>query len=539
MSKEIILRDYQVEVYNDILSSLNRYKSVLGVVPTGGGKSVLIGKMCQDLSGRTLVLTHREEILTQNSAWIDNVGMLSGKIDTLRHDNRVVVAMVQTLNPRLKKFGLDYLGDFDNIILDEVQILIFEKVFSQYNYKKLIGFTGTPVVDKKITTTIDGVEFVQDYTMSEIFDHMVQGMDTQELIDLGNLVQEHNVALDLPDFDKLKESSSSPDGYTKKSLNEVYSNKASLDIVLEAYRKYGEGKKTLIFNASAEINKIVCDFFKAQGLNAKLFDSVNPTEMNPDTGRKYTRKEIVQWFSDTPDAILVNVNVFTTGFSENEVECIILNRATKSLSLYIQIVGRGSRPSNKILKDYFTLVDLGQNIHEHGRWSEPRDWEDYFTPSPPKRKRISDMLSTWECDECFYYNEVGEIVCANCGKEKVDVSIESGAKKKDKKGELVELSPRPLPKGNSIVNYAKSQKQDSTFAFKVLDRAIIDLFKSHNVAKDFYENNKDRLDQRIKEIYMKPYFAIINSDLKGVNRTLDKQVEKVRIKVEKIYNYEQ
>jgi len=61
MSKEIILRDYQVEVYNDILSSLNRYKSVLGVVPTGGGKSVLIGKMCQDLSGRTLVLTHREE----------------------------------------------------------------------------------------------------------------------------------------------------------------------------------------------------------------------------------------------------------------------------------------------------------------------------------------------------------------------------------------------------------------------------------------------------------------------------------------------
>jgi len=55
--------------------------------------------------------------------------MLSGKIDTLRHDNRVVVAMVQTLNARLKKFGLDYLGDFDNIILDEVQILIFEKSF--------------------------------------------------------------------------------------------------------------------------------------------------------------------------------------------------------------------------------------------------------------------------------------------------------------------------------------------------------------------------------------------------------------------------
>ena len=89
------------------------------------------------------------EILNQNSEWLPNVSYLTAKDETLRYDAKIVIAMVQTAFARIKKYGTAYLGDFDNIILDEVQVLIFEKVFEQYNYKKLIGFTGTPVLNKK------------------------------------------------------------------------------------------------------------------------------------------------------------------------------------------------------------------------------------------------------------------------------------------------------------------------------------------------------------------------------------------------------
>ena len=125
------------------------------------------------LKGRILILTHRVEIFQQNSDWLNEVGLLSSDINTVRYNSQIIIAMVQTLDARLKNYGSNYIGQFDNIILDEVHILIFEKVFSKYNYKKLIGFTGSPVIyGKKLEWSIDGVDYVEDYTLSKIFDKL-------------------------------------------------------------------------------------------------------------------------------------------------------------------------------------------------------------------------------------------------------------------------------------------------------------------------------------------------------------------------------
>jgi superfamily II DNA or RNA helicase len=248
----IKLRDYQQPFYDEILEELyvQNTARICSVLPTGGGKSVIIGKLANNLKGRTLILTHRIEILKQNSDWLINAGILSSKENTLRYDNKIVIAMVQTLFARIEKYGINYLGEFDNIILDEVHILIFEKVFNKYKYKKLIGFTGSPVVyGKNIYTEIDGVEYVEPYTLSRLFDKIVCGPDSQDLIDLGYLVQDFNVTLKLPDFDKLRESKTNPDGYTAKSMNELYHNTVSLKKLDEAYFKYAKGKKTIIFNS--------------------------------------------------------------------------------------------------------------------------------------------------------------------------------------------------------------------------------------------------------------------------------------------------
>lgn len=543
---EIKFYDYQQPFYDAIINKLfiENVKSVLGVLPTGGGKSVIIGGLANRLPGRTLVLTHREEILTQNSEWIKNVGLLSSKIDTIKWDNKVVICMVQTLDARIKKYGIEYLGAFDNIILDEVQILIFEKVFSQYNYKRLIGFTGTPVLDKKIYTEIDGVEFVEDYTLSLLFDDIVIGPDTQDLIDAGKLCQDYNIVLNLPDFDKLKESDSSPDGYTKKSLNEVYQNTASLNILTEAYNKYGKGKKTLIFNASTKINKFVYDHFVKLGINVKIFDSVNDTGLNPETGKKWTRKQIVKWFKESTDGVLINTNVFTTGFDDREVECILMNRATKSLSLFIQIAGRGGRSTTKIYKDKFTFVDLGQNIHTHGRWSEKRDWKQYFYSSGPRRRNKMDMLSTWECDFCNSLNIMGEVACDSCQMPKTVVVTEK-SEKKNKDGELIELQKMPPPRARNIIDYTKAIGEDDTFAFRLLRNKIIELFQHHNVQKDYYINKRNLFHKRIKEIFTPIYFAIIkdkdflNQKMIIKRRKLDTEIGIVIKKIDKKYGYKE
>ena len=61
----------------------------------------------------------------------------------------------------------------------------------------------------------------------------------------------------------------------------------------EAYNKYGKGKKTIIFNATTEINSIVLDFFRSKQVECMMFDSVNSAEINPETGKKYKRKELI------------------------------------------------------------------------------------------------------------------------------------------------------------------------------------------------------------------------------------------------------
>lgn len=546
---EINLYKHQQVFYDDIWKELEpgNVNKICAVLPTGGGKSVIIGKLANELPGRTLVLTHREEILNQNADWISNVGLIGSGINTLKYDNKVVIAMVQTLDARIKKYGEDYLGKFDNIILDEVQVLIFEKVYSQYSFKNLIGFTATPTVyGKKIYTTIDDVEYFEPYTLSVLFDKLVCGPDVQDLIDLGYLTQDYNIVLKLPNFDKLKESDSSPDGYTKKSLDEVYTNTASLNILSKAYYDYCKGKKTLIFNASTKINKFVYDYFLKLGLNVMMFDSVNKADINPKTGKKYTREEVIEWFKNTPDAILINTNVFTTGFDVTDVECVVVNRATKSLSLYIQMVGRGSRITKKIYKDKFTVIDLGQNVHEHGRWSARRNWEDWFYSPGLKRKNIIDLLATWQCEYCGGLNVKGEIVCTECSAEKLDAVI-NGKSKKYKEGEFEIVQDMPPPRASSIIRYTKAQGQNGTFAFKLLREKIVELFINYKVSKSFYERRKDDyvdsngkqkdgFHKRVKRIFTPIYFAIIkDKELSGANRRLETEYERIINQIEKLY----
>jgi superfamily II DNA or RNA helicase len=81
------------------------------------------------------------------------------------------------------------------------------------------------------------------------------------------------------------------------------------------------------------------------------------------TSNTEERKDILHWFKH-PDAILTSVGILTTGFDEPTVDTIILNRATKSLTLYYQMIGRGSRKLPN--KDQFTVIDLGNNAARFG-----------------------------------------------------------------------------------------------------------------------------------------------------------------------------
>ena len=134
-----------------------------------------------------------------------------------------------------------------------------------------------------------------------------------------------------------------------------------------AYEEVAIGNKTLIFNSGIETSVRVEEMFKKRGYKIRHLDS---------TFSDKDRKEVLRWFKETPDAILTSVGILTTGFDEPTVATIILNRATRSLTLYHQMIGRGSRRLPN--KSIFKLIDLGNNVRRFGIWQDYINWQDAF-----------------------------------------------------------------------------------------------------------------------------------------------------------------
>jgi superfamily II DNA or RNA helicase len=139
-----------------------------------------------------------------------------------------------------------------------------------------------------------------------------------------------------------------------------------LSLLMKAYTSQRK-RKTLIFNNGVYTSKKVCAMFEDAGYPVRHLDNRTSPAV---------REEILKWFRTTPSAILTSVSILTTGFDEPSVKTIILNRATTSLTLYHQMIGRGSRPMAN--KKTFTIIDLGNNVERFGPWEQAVDWRYIF-----------------------------------------------------------------------------------------------------------------------------------------------------------------
>src|SRR5690606_33745345 len=118
------------------------------------------------------------------------------------------------------------------------------------------------------------------------------------------------------------------------------------------------------FSSSVANSLELLEEFTSKGYDARHLDATMPSG---------ERKSVLDWFHRSESGILLNVGILTTGFDEPSVETVILYRATKSLPLYLQMVGRGSRIAPG--KHEFNILDFGNNILTHGFWHEVRPWE--------------------------------------------------------------------------------------------------------------------------------------------------------------------
>lgn len=361
---EKTLYDYQLEDLNKIFNYLEESPdnvNLLYQLPTGGGKTVVFSEIAKryisQSNKKVVVLTHRIELSQQTSKMLDGFGVknkiINSEVKELKDQDEYMcfVAMVETLNNRLQEEKIE-INNIGLVIIDEAHYNSFRKLFKYFENAVILGVTATP-----LSSNIK-------LPMKDNYQKLIVGESIASLIDKKFLSKANMFNYDVS-LQSLKLGINGD--YTVKSSDELYGNQSMLGKLVNAYNEISKGKKTLIFNNGINTSIYVYETFKKAGYNIRHLDNKNSAS---------ERRDILKWFSETPDAILTSVSILTTGFDEPTVETIMLNRATRSLTLYFQMIGRGSRVLPN--KEEFTVIDLGNNVARFGMWNAPIDWQEIF-----------------------------------------------------------------------------------------------------------------------------------------------------------------
>jgi len=372
------LYPFQVNTVTNVLDELRKNGAnfnLLYQLPTGGGKTVIFSditkRYIEEWGKKVLILTHRIELSVQTSKQLNAIGVrnkvINSEVKNLKDqdDYNCFIAMVETLNNRLNEND-NFIENVGLVIVDEAHYNSFRKIFQFYETSNILGVTATPLSSNKALPLKDN------------YNKLLVGESISNLIENGYLANAETYSYDV-NLHGLKIGTNGD--FTVGSSDVLYSNYFMQEKLIFAYEEIALGQKTLIFNAGIETSRRVEESFKKLKHNIRHLDS---------TFSDKDRKEVLTWFRETPNAILTSVGILTTGFDEPTVKTIIINRATRSLTLYHQMIGRGSRKLPE--KDSFSIIDLGNNVRRFGYWQDYINWQDAFRfPDRFLESRVSEL----------------------------------------------------------------------------------------------------------------------------------------------------
>lgn len=431
----IILRPYQQKIIEETREAFNSGKrSVLIQLRTGGGKTAIaayIIKGCSQANNLIWFCCHRKELVYQTSEALKRMDIKHSFIAAgMPYDEKmnVQVCSVPTVINRYDK-----LPKPDWIIWDETHLIgakTWKDLFHNNDQARHIGLSATP-----IRTSEGG--------LGEFYSAMVRGPEYEELVRGGYLSQYKAFAAVEPDLKGIKTVMGD---YANEALGIEMSKPTLVGSAVKEYLKHGSGKSAVVFAVNVNHSKLIMNEFLKAGILARHVDGV--TDQND-------RDQLIKDFKDKKFLVLCNVNLLSTGFDFPGIEVCIMLRPTKSLSLYLQQVGRALRPAPG--KDFAIILDHAGNLREHNLPDAEHDWS--LDKKKLKRKDKTAESSIKICNVCFAANESFNSICSNC-LNAFEVKQRSGPEQVD--GDLTEIDK---------LEFSKQKKKEQSAA-RTLEQLI-------------------------------------------------------------------
>ena len=381
------LRDYQnnlIALLRTSIVSGNR-RAVL-CAPTGSGKTRIFTHLTNShiaKGGKVLILTHRSELLKQAASGFAIRPELIRPNENYTLLAPLHIGMVETVTRRINDLK-EFIQSRTLIIIDECHLSNFDKLFPYFPKSAIVlGFTATPYRKGKNITAL-----------SELYQDLIQQIDTPELINLGYLSPARSFGI----YIDLTGAKSNGEDYDTK---EIFEKNRIFEGVVDQWQKHTENTKTILFASNVDSSKRVCEEFKQKGYDAKHIDG---------SMGKIEREAVLSWFANTKSGIICNCGVLSTGYDQPDIKTVILYRATTSLPLFLQMVGRGSRIAEG--KTHFNILDFGMNVSRLGMWEDARTWS---LEKAPMRSKKKDAAAIKFC-QCGALIPASSRVCPICGK---------------------------------------------------------------------------------------------------------------------------
>ncbi|GAW96100.1 MULTISPECIES: DEAD/DEAH box helicase [Colwellia] len=362
---QILEKDYQI---NSVNKAINAGGNSIIALPTGGGKSICILKLCQALSDKKVVISLRNaalipqllNTLTSNGL---SVSVVKSGYEYIAGGD-VTLVMEQSFARR------KYLNiECDVLLRDEYHVGCMGGVYIAMREELapdlIIGLTATP---------IDRLGVYIDKSMI-----LIEETTTKQLIDLGELAKPVYKVPSLSqeiDYSAVKMYRGD---FSASGLDCILLEHCSLVAQQTVDDALSHGRKVMLFANSIKHVEALSEAFDLLGVQHEFVHSQRSGSDNDESIRRYKSNEV---------RLIINMSMLTIGFDDPTTDCVVLARPTKILRLYLQIIGRCLRASKG--KANALILDLAQCISTHGFAEDYRD----FTRKTAKSAAImSERLS--------------------------------------------------------------------------------------------------------------------------------------------------
>ena len=310
-----------------------------------------------------LCLAPSAELVVQNSDKYRATGnpcsIFSASAGSKSLNHPVVFGTPLTVKNRIKRFG----AQFAMIVIDEAHGItptirsIVDAMREQNSNIRVVGMTATPYrMGSGYIYGIrpDGSPVPERETKEPYFAACVDRITARELIAQGYLTRPVIGRIHAESYHTLDMELNSRNQFDSEDIDRAFigqGRKTSAiiaDVVVQARERQG----VMIFAATVQ-HAQECMESLPRGLSALVTGNTANQE----------RAAIIARFKAQEIKYLVNVQVLTTGFDAPHVDLIAILRATESVGLLQQIIGRGLRLAEG--KDDCLILDYAENIERH------------------------------------------------------------------------------------------------------------------------------------------------------------------------------